>query len=379
MDNIMQSKTNKFFNYLMTVAINLLILLISVIAIELFFGYWFSKDNWGDQIRSWRYKKVEYNSEFNNKKYNFLYKRNSYGFRGDEHDPSKIKIVFLGGSTGNERFIPEELTIVGKVNTFLRDKNFEYKIHNASVDGQSSIGFINNFKIWFPRIKNFNPKIYVIYLGVNERYYTAYDPNPLDISSNKFKEGVYDFDTLRKAKFKDQIFDRIKNNSFFYEKGKVIQLRFFNSKKRTASYDPNKFKTSFGVVDMKNLKFIDNNEAGKIHNKEELLIEYSLYEKSLMKRLEYLNKIIKSKNAVPIFINQVMVNGQGNEFMFITNAIIRKYCVDNNIGFIDLASELNLEIADFYDDFHTTPEGSNKIAKFIQNDLLTFFKKNLTN
>lgn len=379
MDNIMQSKTNKFFNYLMTVAINLLILLISVIAIELFFGYWFSKDNWGDQIRSWRYKKVEYNSEFNNKKYNFLYKRNSYGFRGDEHDPSKIKIVFLGGSTGNERFIPEELTIVGKVNTFLKDKNFEYKIHNASVDGQSSIGFINNFKIWFPRIKNFNPKIYVIYLGVNERYYTAYDPNPVDISSNKFKEGVYDFDTLRKAKFKDQIFDRIKNNSFFYEKGKVIQLRFFNSKKRTASYDPNKFKTSFGVVDMKNLEFIDNNEAGKIHNKEKLLIEYSLYKKSLMKRLEYLNKIIKSKNAVPIFINQVMVNGQGNEFMFITNAIIRKYCVDNNISFIDLASELNLEIADFYDDFHTTPEGSNKIAKFIQNDLLTFFKKNLTN
>jgi hypothetical protein len=375
----MQSTINIFFNYLKIAVINLLILLIIVIVVELFFGYWFSKDNWGDQIRSWRYKKVEYSSEFNNKKYNFLYKRNSYGFRGEEHDPSKIKIVFLGGSTGNERFIPQELTIVGKVNTYLKDKNFKYKIHNASVDGQSSIGFINNFKIWFPRIKNFNPKIYIIYLGINERYYTGYDPNPIDISSNKFKEGVYDFDTLKKAKFKDRIFDRLKNNSFFYEKGKIIQLRFLTSKKRTASYDSNKFKNSFGVVDMKNLKFINNNDAHKIHNEEELLIEYSLYEKSLTKRLDYLNKIIKNKNAIPIFINQVMVNGQGSKFMFITNTIIRKYCIDNYISFIDLASKVNLEITDFYDDLHTTPEGSNKIANLIQNDLLKFFKKNLDN
>jgi hypothetical protein len=375
----MQSLIKFFFNYLKIAGINLLILSIIIIIIELIFGYWFNKDNWGDQIRSWRYKKVEYSSEFNNKKYTFLYKRNSYGFRGDEDDPSKIKIVFLGGSTGNERFIPEELTIVGNINTFLKSKNFKYKIHNASVDGQSSIGYINNFKIWFPRINNFNPKIYVIYLGVNERYYTDYDPNPPDILTDKFKGGVNDFDTLRKAKFKDQIFDRIKNNSFFYEKGKVLQLRFFTPKKRTASYDPNKFKTSFGSVEMDNLKFINNDEANKIYNKEELLIKYSLYAKSLTKRLDYLNKIIKNKNALPIFVNQVMVNGQGSEFMFITNVIIRKYCTDNNIGFIDLAREANLIITDFYDDFHTTPDGSNKIAKFIQNDLLKFFKKNLGN
>jgi hypothetical protein len=130
---------------------------------------------------------------------------------------------------------------------------------------------------------------------------------------------------------------------------------------------------------MKNMKFINNNDAHKIHNEEELLIEYSLYEKSLTKRLNYLNKIIKNKNAVPIFINQIMVNGQGSKFMFITNVIIRKYCIDNNIGFIDLASKVNLETTDFYDDFHTTPKGSNKIAELIQNDLLKFFKKNLDN
>ena len=375
----MQLAIKQVKHHLKIVIINLLLLLIIFTIIELIFGYWFSKDNWGDQIRSWRYKKVEYSSEFNNKKYNFLYKRNSYGFRGDEYDPNNIKIVFLGGSTGNERFIPEELTIVGKVNSFLKNKKFKYKIHNASVDGQSSIGFINNFKIWFPRIKNFNPKIYVIYLGVNERYYTDYDPNPLDISNDKFKGGVNDFDSLRKAKFKDQILDRIKNNSFFYEKGKVIQLKFFTPRKRTASYDPNKFKTSFGAVDMDNLKFVNNEEAHKIHNKSELLIKYNLYAESLNKRLGYLNKVIENKNAVPIFINQVMVNGQASEFMFITNVIIRKYCNDNNIGFIDIAEKVDLEITDFYDDFHTTPEGSNKIATQIQNDLLKFFRKNLNN
>ena len=167
----MQLLIKNFFNYLKIAGINLLILLIVIIIIELIFGHWFKKDNWGNQLRSFRYKNVEFTSEFNNKEYTFLYKRNSYGFRGEEYDPSKIRIAFLGGSTGNEQFKPEELTIVGKINTFLKSKNFKYKIHNASVDGQSSIGIINNFKIWFPKITNFNPKIYVIYLGINERYY----------------------------------------------------------------------------------------------------------------------------------------------------------------------------------------------------------------
>ena len=104
-----------------------------------------------------------------------------------------------------------------------------------------------------------------------------------------------------------------------------------------------------------------------------------MYVKSLTQRLDYINKIIKAKKALPIFINQVMFDGQKNEIMFITNVIIREYCINNNIDFIDLANVANLEITDFYDTMHTTPEGSNKIAELIQDDLLKIFKKNFDN
>ena len=45
--------------------------------------------------------------------------RNFYGFRGNEVDPSDIDIVFQGGSTGNQRFTPEQFTIVGYLNNLL--------------------------------------------------------------------------------------------------------------------------------------------------------------------------------------------------------------------------------------------------------------------
>ena len=47
--------------------------------------------------------------------------RNFYGFRGDEVDPSDIKVIFEGGSTSNQRFTPEKFTIVGLLNNYLKE------------------------------------------------------------------------------------------------------------------------------------------------------------------------------------------------------------------------------------------------------------------
>ena len=55
-------------------------------------------------------------SSFYGKEYNFFYKRNFWGFRGEEFDPKDVKVIFEGGSTGNQRFTPENLTIVGLLN-----------------------------------------------------------------------------------------------------------------------------------------------------------------------------------------------------------------------------------------------------------------------
>ena len=70
------------------------------------------------------------------------------------------QICFLGGSTGNERLLPEELTIVGKINSNFKNNNFKKThIYNASVDGKSLRGHINDFEFWFQSSKIFNQSI----------------------------------------------------------------------------------------------------------------------------------------------------------------------------------------------------------------------------
>lgn len=82
-------------------AYNLFFFLILIILMEIFFGYFFKKNNFGYMIRSERQKNQIYEVIHNGKKYRYSYKRNFHGFRGNEISPSSIKIVFEGGSTGN--------------------------------------------------------------------------------------------------------------------------------------------------------------------------------------------------------------------------------------------------------------------------------------
>ena len=78
------------------ISINLLLFFILIIIFESIFGYWFKENNLGYIVRSDRQKKVLYETIHNGEKYKFFYKRNFYGFRGEEADPKDIKIVFHG-------------------------------------------------------------------------------------------------------------------------------------------------------------------------------------------------------------------------------------------------------------------------------------------
>ena len=59
-------------------------------------------------------KKISYSVKFKKNTYDFIYKKNSLGFRGEEVEPDKIKIIMMGGSTVNQRFTPQNLTVVLK-------------------------------------------------------------------------------------------------------------------------------------------------------------------------------------------------------------------------------------------------------------------------
>ena len=161
---------NFFLKYLKFTYINLIIIFLFIILLEIIFGYWFKKNNFGIHMRAERNRvnKISTNHD-NGDKINFTYKRNFYGFIGDEFNPKDVKIVFEGGSTGAEIWKPEEKSIVGVLNKLFLKDNIQKKIYNASINGKSIRGYTYDHKNWFSKIPNFKPQYIIYYLGINDR------------------------------------------------------------------------------------------------------------------------------------------------------------------------------------------------------------------
>ena len=315
-------------------------------------GYWFSKDNFGIYMRKERNKNWETISNFNNQQYKFFYKRNFYGFRGDEFNPNDVKIVFQGGSTGNERFTPEEYTIVGLLNQKFKSDQIDLKIYNASTDGKSLRGMIYDFNHWFPKINNFKPEYVIFYLGLNDR-----------TLSDQISERMFDLHIQEKRI--DRIKDYIKNNSFIYERYKSILNKYFP--KQTSGYfiDNNELYKDFKYVGYKQAKELNKG----ISSEDSILIN------QFEKRLLILKKIIIKNNIKPIFITQISFNGIEDQKLFLINEKLKDFSKNNGYQLIKLDEIINMDLYDFYDEMHTTPKGSKKIADVIY----PFLKKMLLN
>lgn len=324
-----------------TVIINIFIFIILSLIGEAIFGYWFSEENFGSYMRKERNKNWKSTSTFNNQEYNFFYKRNFYGFRGEEFDPKDVKIIFNGWSTGNQRYTPEELTIVGLLNQKLSLESIDLQIYNASTDGKSVRGYINDFTYWFPNIKNFKPKYVIFYLGINERF------------ADEIKEEIFDLHFQEKRV--DRLKDYLKNNSFIYEKFIYLKNKYFPKYTDSYALDNTDLYDKF--------KYINYEEAKKLH--ENILDKNKNFIEKSKNKLEILNKIIIKNNVIPIFITQVLFDGLKDQRLFLFNEEIKKFSKKNNFLLIKLDELINMEKFDHYDYMHTTPKGSKKIADII--------------
>ena len=329
---------------------NFLILFILIIIFELLFGYFLKPNNFGYMMRSERQKDQIYEVIHNEKKYRYHYKRNYYGFRGNEFLPSEINIVFEGGSTGNQKFTPEELTIVGLLNLKFNQTGKNFIIANASTDGKSTRGYINDLIYWFPKLKDFNPEFIIFYTGINDSYLS----HPLD------------YDLPWKDNFYSKFTDYLKNNSKIVEIFKQLKFTYFNKQVRL----------EYGVTRMdnnlyKDYQYINYRSALDIHknytNKE--------LESQFDKRLELLKKQINKFKFRPIFITQINFDGLSNPDLFLVNETLKNFCKKNNFSIIKLDEIIqNLDVNLFYDKMHTTPEGSVIISNKIYPQLLSIIE-----
>ncbi len=324
------------------ISLNLLIFFILILLFELFFGYWLKHENFGIYIRDQRNVEQHFDILHKGTKYKYIFKRNSQGFIGEEIDPKKIKVVFEGGSTGEQLFTPPDYRIVDQLNSFLKRDQVDIQIVNASKGGKSTRGYYNDFENWFPRIKNFNPKIFIFYTGHND-------------ASLKIKG---QFDKIIRDNYFDQLEDYIKNNSKIYEIKTKIQNKYFG-----------KIRRNYGLYEKDlyvDFKFINYNEAKLKYDPDNLNDEEENLLKNFKKNLLNLDEKIIETKVIPIFITQVRFDGIGKKTLFLINETLKEFCRLRNYDIIKLDEIVeSFEINDFYDDIHTSIEGSIKISKII--------------
>ena len=338
--------------------INFFVFICFLFLIEIFFGYWFDKDNLGPYMREHRMKKNSISVKFKDTNYNFIYKRNYYGFRGEEKKIEDIKIVLIGGSTTDERYKPYEYTITGLLNEYLKKTNKE--IINAGIEGQSTRGHIYNFEKWFPKLKGFNPDYFIFYIGMNDTLKDPNDDNEKTIVGHVSNPSYAEF-----------IKDNLKSRSILYDYIRKIKHKYYLNEKKTVSYD---FDFGIKKYTQKGFDFLTYDRAIKIYNISKLKKENRDKIKLYLNNIDKLVDHTKKYNARPIFINQLAHNGNHNKTLFILNYSLIEHCKKKKYFCIDLARSLKGKKDYWWDGVHTTPTGSQEIAKIIYPELLEFLK-----
>ena len=331
--------------------VNFIIVLIFVSLVELFFGYWFDKDNFGPYMREHRMKNQRILWKNDTEEVEYFYRRNYHGFRGDDVDPSKIKGVILGGSVIDERYKPEKYTITEFLNKKLKKNHLDIKFINGGIEAQSTAGMIFGFNNWLLKLESFSPKFIIFYIGLNDR----------GINDDVVLDSVYDGHILNPDK-KEVFFDNIKSRSIFLDSIRKFKFKYL-PRKGFVKYDG---KLTDGYL--KNYNFTSYKYAKKNYAPELLKNKYEKKVKNYLTRIDLLAKYSRKINSIPIFINNIGSRGH-EETIFILNSSLINHCIKKNYNCIDLASKIIPEAGLWVDGVHTTKEGSSTIADIIYLDL----------
>ena len=351
----MDSKIKYTIKILLT---NLLFFLIFFIIIELIFGYWFEKYNFGPYMREHRLKKIPYQMTYNGTNYKYNYLRNSLAFRGEEISAKEIKIIMVGGSTTDERYKPENLSIVGILNTKFREDGLEKKIVNAGVEGQSTFGHIHNFKYWFNKIEDFKPDFIIFYIGVNDTK---------SLNDNYLQDGMIE-DSSKLRSF----FDNVKSRSFLADLLRKVKHKYYKrDERKRIIYD---YDHSMRESEKQNKIYLNFDEKKKIYNLEDVVYKNKLVVEKYLKNIDTLYKLTKLINAEPIFVNQIMQQDKYSDVLYSLNRSLVSHCIKKNYKFIDLAKQIKGSNDFWWDGVHTTPKGSKAIANEIYPKLKKFLR-----
>jgi len=287
------------------------------------------------------------------------YVRDEYGLRGPYDDPSRIDVLTVGGSTTNERLLAEEATWTGVLRTRLAAAGTPRIVVNAAVEGQSTVGHLRNFELWFPLIPNLRPRFVVAYIGVND----------VVLEKAEFYDEMVSRDLMRRVRY------FFLNNSAIYHL--VRTLRGMQRARDAQLAHGGGFASGLEWVEAPRQPIPDV-EAWAYKDRLEAYAQ----------RIRLLAERIRGLGAVPVFATQprgdhrirdgrvlipkiVEPEATLENYVAITlfNRRLMAACRALDAVCIDVAGEIAFGDGDFYDRIHTTPKGSEKIGNHMAQKL----------
>ena len=353
---------------LAVIAVNVGVLLMLALVGELIFGQWITGRPLGRLAVPRNVKKTRDTAPLYRGGSEFIYQRDAFGFRGAGVDPARISILTIGGSTTNQVDLPEDVTWQAVLERSLHEHGYDrVVVANAGVDGQSTVGLIADLELWFPNVPHLKPHLVVAYVGINDVYIAA--PSASHEAIDEGERRQHERDGLRPSSLRREIEQR----SAFVLLWTTI----------AGMLEADRAHLRHEARDFAAVQWTDQ-PAQPIWPAAQLEINLAAYKDRLVRIAE----LVEGRDAVPVFVTQtradyrldggrlsgiVTVSGPNGvdrgRALTRFNAATLDVCRERHVVCLDLATELRFSDGDFYDYEHNTPQGAEKIGRWLADKL----------
>lgn len=346
-------------------------LLVGLVLLEIIFGQWFRQDPWAAtrQLNIIRQQSVTYNVQNiqGHSSPTVAYSRDAFGLRGACARPQDIDILTIGGSTTDQRLINDGQTWQDVLQAEVkRQLSKSVCVSNAGVDGHSTFGHLQSFRQWFPLIEGLNPKLYVLYIGINDAgirlaprdAFDTFNPNDTSIPPKSFWERSAIYQIL-------QLLRSVKTSS----SGSSIAAYAGHAKRPPllSEYTAKVYSRGIDALIEKNTALFSHrlnaimDEVAQRNGTVVCVSQPHLFTRSVQGQLRGVENAFDFEGKI--------YNGLDYEKSITQlNQAMRELCVRRRGFFVDLASK-DFASSDFYDFVHSTPEGAARLGKYFFSEL----------
>jgi lysophospholipase L1-like esterase len=297
---------------------------------------------------------------------------NHMGFRGEmppNNFSAYLTIIAIGGSTTECTLISDGKTWCDLLAGKMKEKFGPVWLGNAGLNGMSTYGHIISMEDYVTKIK---PKVVLFLVGANDIGLRTYRAQDLD----HFKSPVTGWLASSWEKLLNQ--SEVLGyaiNFYRYSKAQsmgLVQPIFNFAESKQLDISPEKFQA---LLQKHREKYLKGYEA----------------------RLNKLIEIARAAGIEPVFITQPMVfgdlidpltgvnlaqaacgwaDGQAMwKFLELYNDVMRNTCRQHHVQVIELAREMPKSTEFYYDTYHYTNAGCQRVAEIVYRDLSPFLEK----